>query len=67
MRQNRVSWFKGRIHTVRITPSVLAPSQFLTVPAQVIALWPEGVPGRKPTPAPNSSSMAASPTFTIRR
>jgi hypothetical protein len=25
----------------------LAPAQFLTAPAKVIALWPEGVPGRK--------------------
>jgi xylan 1,4-beta-xylosidase len=32
VRQNRVSWFKGRIHTVRITPSALAPSAFLTLP-----------------------------------
>jgi xylan 1,4-beta-xylosidase len=49
VRQNRVSWFKGRIHTVRVSSSVLPPSQFLTVPSRVIALWPEGVPGRKPT------------------
>ena len=28
VRQNRVSWFKGRIHTVRITPSALPPSRF---------------------------------------
>ena len=35
VRQNRVSWFKGRIHTVRVTPSVLRPSQFLPVPTQV--------------------------------
>lgn len=47
VRQNRVSWFKGRIHTVRITPSALAPSRLLAVPNQVFALWPEGVPGRK--------------------
>ena len=45
VRQNRVSWFKGRIHTVRITPSALSPEQLLTVPAAEIALWPEGVPG----------------------
>ena len=25
-RQNRVSWFKGRIHTIRVTPSALAPA-----------------------------------------
>ncbi len=47
VRQNRVSWFKGRIHTVRVSPSVLRPSQFLIVPAQVITLWPEGVPRRR--------------------
>ena len=35
MRQNRVSWFKGIIHTVRVIPEA----------AFVIALWPEGVPG----------------------
>ena len=51
VRQNRVSWFKGRIRTIRVTPSVLAPADFLTVPPRVIALWPEGVPGGKlPTP-----------------
>jgi beta-xylosidase/acetyl esterase/lipase len=48
VRQNRVSWFKGRIHTIRITPSALPANRFLIVPSQVIALWPEGVPGRKP-------------------
>jgi len=47
VRQNRVSWFKGRIHTVRITPSALPPSRFMTVPQRVIALWPEGVPNQK--------------------
>ena len=29
VRQNRVSWFKGRIHTIRITPAPLDPSHFL--------------------------------------
>ncbi len=48
VRQNRVSWFKGRIHTVRITPSALPPSRFMTVPQRVMALWPEGVPNQKP-------------------
>ena len=48
VRQNRVSWFKGRMHTVRITPSALPPSRFMTVPQRVIALWPEGVPNQKP-------------------
>jgi xylan 1,4-beta-xylosidase len=52
VRQNRVSWFKGRIHTIRISPSVLAPAQFLAAPARVIALWPEGVPGRRPDAGP---------------
>ena len=51
VRQNRVSWFKGRIHTIRITPSVLSPSQLLQVPAAEIALWPEGVPGAPINPA----------------
>jgi acetyl esterase/lipase len=36
VRQNRVSWFKGRIREVRFTPGV------------VFQLWPEGVPGGKP-------------------
>jgi acetyl esterase/lipase len=35
MRQSRVSWFKGMIHTVRVIPEA----------ARVIALWPDGVPG----------------------
>jgi len=47
VRQNRVSWFKGRIHTVRVSPFVLPPSRFLVVPTQAIVLWPEGVPGRR--------------------
>ena len=48
VRQNRVSWFKGRMHTVRITPSALPPSRFMTVPKRVMALWPDGVPNQKP-------------------
>src|SRR6478736_9787946 len=36
VRQNRVSWFKGMVHTLRVTPSVLPQSQFLVVPARVI-------------------------------
>ena len=51
VRQNRVSWFKGRIHTVRVTPSVRSSSQLLKVPAAEIALWPEGVPGAPVNPA----------------
>jgi len=47
VRQNRVSWFKGRIHTIRISPAALPAAQLLKAPARVIALWPEGVPGRK--------------------
>ena len=43
VRQNRVSWFKGRIHTVRVTPSVLSPSQFLSLPGQSAAAE---LPGR---------------------
>lgn len=38
VRQNRVSWFKGRIHSVRIANAVEPPA---------IPLWPEGVPGAK--------------------
>ena len=38
MRQNRVSWFKGLIHSIRITPEA----------TQVIPLFPEGVPGARP-------------------
>ena len=47
VRQNRVFWFKGRIHTIRITPNALPVAQLLRVPSKAIALWPEGVPGRK--------------------
>jgi acetyl esterase/lipase len=39
VRQNRVSWFKGRIREIRITPGVVFP------------VWPEGVPGAKPASA----------------
>jgi acetyl esterase/lipase len=35
MRQNRVSWFKGLIHSIRVIPEA----------TQVIPLWPDGVPG----------------------
>jgi xylan 1,4-beta-xylosidase len=58
VRQNQVSWFKGRIHTIRITPDVLTPDKFLPLaplaplallaPTRIIPLWPEGVPGAKP-------------------
>ncbi|UCH62079.1 MAG: LamG domain-containing protein [Fidelibacterota bacterium] len=30
MRQNRVSWFKGAISTIRVAPVILAPKEFLT-------------------------------------
>ena len=52
VRQNLVSWFKGRIHTVRITPAALPPAQLLKLPAAAIALWPEGVPGRRADAGP---------------
>ena len=52
VRQDRRSWFKGRIRTIRVTPSVLAPGAFLPVPARVIPLWPEGAPGRKADAGP---------------
>ena len=55
VRQNRVSWFKGKIHTVRVTPDALAPSRFLKAPARVIRLWPEGVPGQRPDHGPEQS------------
>ncbi len=53
VRQNRVSWFKGRIRTIRITRRVLPASELLQAeperrPPQVIPLWPEGVPGAGP-------------------
>ena len=48
VRQNLVSWFKGRIHTIRVSPTVLAPADFLRVPPPMIPLWPDGVPGLKP-------------------
>lgn len=38
VRQNQVSWFKGRIKTIRVTPSLLSPSAFLLAPARVIPL-----------------------------
>lgn len=48
VRQNRISWFKGRIHTVRITPSALSPERFLKTPAPVIALsWATGIEGQR--------------------
>lgn len=34
VRLNRVSWFKGRIRTIRVTPDVLAPGRMLTAVAR---------------------------------
>jgi len=57
VRQNRVSWFKGRIHTIRVTPAPLDAARFLRASrpqaesvreGRVIPIWPEGVPGAKP-------------------
>lgn len=44
VRQNRVSWFKGLIHSIRVVPEALS-SDRLT--GGIIPLWPEGVPGAK--------------------
>jgi acetyl esterase/lipase len=38
VRLNQVSWFKGRIHSIRLSPQARAST---------IRLWPEGVPGAK--------------------
>lgn len=38
MRQNRVSWFKGEVHAIRVSPQQ----------ARTIPLWPEGVPNLRP-------------------
>ncbi len=32
VRQTLVSWFKGRLHTVRVTPAALAPARLMRVP-----------------------------------
>ena len=53
VRQNLISYFKGRVRTVRVTPRVLTPPEFLTVPRRVIALWPEGVPGLRADASPD--------------
>jgi xylan 1,4-beta-xylosidase len=71
VRQDRRSWFKGRIRSVRVTPSVLAPAAFLAKPPKVIALWPEGVPGRKPDAGPERMvdgrvSNVHDPSLTVR-
>jgi beta-xylosidase/acetyl esterase/lipase len=52
VRQNKVSWFKGRIRQIRISPRALEPAALLRAPlmaaaTEVIPLWPEGVPGAK--------------------
>jgi xylan 1,4-beta-xylosidase len=39
LREDRRSWFRGRIHSVRFVPWAETPT---------IPLWPEGVPGAKP-------------------
>lgn len=45
VRQNRVSWFKGLIHSIRVVPEALT-SDRLT--AGILPLWPEGVPDATP-------------------
>lgn len=72
VRQNLVSWFKGRIRQVRVTPSVLTPSEFLSRPDEVIPLWPEGVPGRKADGGPERVvdgrvTNVHDPSLTVRR
>ena len=54
VRQTRVSWFKGLIHSIRITPDALPAGKLMAIPTAgrladriVIPLWPEGVPGAK--------------------
>jgi xylan 1,4-beta-xylosidase len=47
VRQNRVSWFKGRIHTVRVTGAALAPARFLKAAPSVFHDWPRGVEGQR--------------------
>ena len=52
VRQTKVSWFKGLIHSIRITPEALESNRLMSVRSAaaertVIPLWPEGVPGAK--------------------
>jgi len=50
VRQNLVSWFKGRIRQVRITPVVLGPSELLLRPpiaAAGLAGWARGIEGQR--------------------
>jgi xylan 1,4-beta-xylosidase len=47
VRQNRISWFKGRIHTIRVSPAVLAPAQFLALPSTQVSVWPRGIEGQR--------------------
>jgi hypothetical protein len=37
VRQNQVSWFKGRIHTIRFSPGAVAPAAMLRAPASADA------------------------------
>jgi len=72
VRQNLVSWFKGRIRQVRVTPAVIAPSAFLSRPDQAVALWPEGVPGGKAGAGPEQVvdgrvTNVHDPSLTVRR
>jgi hypothetical protein len=58
MRQNKVSWFKGRIHSVRVTPEALPPDRLLRAPAvgfETMPVWPEGAPGAVTRLAPLAS------------
>lgn len=50
VRQNRVSWFKGRIRMVRITPEALPSTRLLAVPPQVAKnepTWARGFEGQR--------------------
>jgi xylan 1,4-beta-xylosidase len=63
VRQNGVSWFKGLIREVRVTPDALPAERLQRVPSgpasiargtgpRVIPLWPEGVPGLRADAGP---------------
>lgn len=69
MRQNRVSWFKGRIHSVRVTPEALPPDRLMRTPQpgrQVMTSGPRECRGRSRTEARSGSSTGAYPTCTCR-
>jgi hypothetical protein len=59
VRQNRVSWYKGRIRSIRITPEALPPARMLPPPRHDAARWfrTAGYDAASPIPKPAGEAV----------